>query len=80
MRKQRTGNQKICATTVLLCDLSITLNLSESWFPYKDNNLLGLIRGSDEIMNVKHFVAGSIRQMGNVNMIVPALYTFPEMS
>lgn len=31
-------------------------------------------------MNVKLFVAGSIRQIGNVNMIVPALYTFPEVS
>lgn len=75
MRKQRTGNQKICATTVLLCDLSITLNLSESWFPYKDDNLhLGLIRGSDEIMNVKHFVGGSIRQTGNVNMTACFIY------
>lgn len=35
---------------------------------------------SDEIMNVKLIVAGSIRQMVSVNMIVPALYTFPEVS
>lgn len=31
-------------------------------------------------MNVKLFVAGSIRQMGSINMIVPTLYTFLELS
>lgn len=44
------------------------LNLSESQYPHKDDNLYpGLIGGSDEIMDMKRFVTGNIRQMRGVN-------------